>query len=161
MTTVRQDDSTLKRVTLPYIGRVLKDSGIELKRDGKAYYASLAQERDMIVGLQNSKLTVAVALPVNEEEIDNVRMLADLTMASTMMTKVFLTSGDDGMNMWFAIDTFCKTRGQFEEIFGLTFKQLLQSVRKYISIRNEIEKEMQAEAMVSYLMERQPKGQPS
>ena len=148
-------------LTLPFIGKYLKASGLDVKRDGNAYYADLAQEKDLLVGLKKGKLSVAVALPVNEEETETVSMLADITMASTMMTKVFLVPEEDGMNMWFAVETFCKTRGQFEEIFDPTFKLLLESVRTYVKIREEVEEAMQIETMTDYLMSRTSEVQPS
>lgn len=148
-------------LTLPFIGKYLKASGLDVKRDGNAYYADLAQEKDLLVGLKKGKLSVAVALPVNEEETETVSMLADITMASTMMTKVFLVPEEDEMNMWFAVETFCKTRGQFEEIFDPTLKILLGAVRTYAKIREEVEKAMQIETMTDYLMSRTSEVQPS
>lgn len=148
-------------LNLPFIGKYLKSSGLDVKREGNTYYADLAQEKDLLVGLKKGKLSVAVALPVNEEETETVSMLADITMASTMMTKVFLVPEEDGMNMWFAVETFCKTRGQFEEIFDPTFKLLLESVRTYVKIREEVEEAMQIETMTDYLMSRTSEVQPS
>lgn len=147
-------DRGQNRITLPFIGKYLKASGLDAKRDRDAYYANLVQEKDLLIGLKKGTLTVAVALPVNEEEIENVSMLADITMASTMMTKVFLVPGEDGMSMWFAVETFCKTRRQFEEIFDPILNLLLKSVRTFIGIRDEVEEAKQVEAMTDYLMSR-------
>lgn len=152
-------DPGTRKVSLPYIGRYLKNAGLELERDGDAYYAGIAQEKDLLIGWKKGVLSVAVALPVDEEEMDAVSIMASATMAGTDMTKVFLVPNEGEPNLWFAVETFCKTRAQFEEMFDPIFEQLLKTVRKYLDLRYDIEKALQDKAMVSILMDRKPDSQ--
>lgn len=119
-------------ITIPYIGKYLKSSGLEVKLDGNAYYADLVQEKDMLIGFKDDKLKVAVALPE-----------------------------DDGTNMWFAVEVFCKTRSQFKEIIGQTFKLLLESVRTYINIREDVEESIRIKMMTEYMVSRESEIRPN
>ena len=97
-------------VTIPFIGKCLKESGLTVQRKDNLLYGSLAQEDDLIIGIEGSKITIAVALPEGMNE-----------------------------NIWFTIESECQKREQFEGVFDESFKHLLESVRNYIGIRNRIQ----------------------
>ncbi len=154
-------DPSQKKVTLPFIGRHLRDSGFEATREGTVYYVDIAQESDMIIGFENNRLSVEVAMPINEEEFDAVAILSNITMAATTLTKIFLIPEEDETNLWFSVETICKTRGQFEEAIDIMLKQLLESVRKFIEIREELEKAAQLDMMATCLANQNSGKQPS
>lgn len=149
------------RVTLSFIGKYLKNSGIDFRRDGDAFYADIAQEGDFLIGLKKGKLTIALALFVNEEEEETASMLAGLTMARTMMTKIFLSPGEEGMNIWFVVDAFCKTRYQFEEVFEPAFTQIHKSMDTYLKLRGGFVDMVRKEALANFLMEQTSNAKPS
>lgn len=151
-----------KKVSLSYIKRYLKNAGLEVKRDGDSCYVCLAQEKDLLIRWKRGVLSVAVALSVADGEMETASIIANATMLNTDMTKVFLVSNEEeGTNLWFAIETICMTREHFEEMFGLIFKQLLRTVKKYVDFRHDVEKVMRDEAVVSFIMDMRRDSPPS
>lgn len=156
-------DDRMKRATIPYIERYLKKSGLNVQRDDKSLFVNLGCNLGFNVCFQKSKLSIAVALPVCEDEAEETIIIANITMAYTMMTKVFLLHDDDNedLNLWFSVESFCKTRSEFERDFDTSFKLLLDSVKTYSKIRKEIMEAKEAEAIINLMMGHSEKGQPS
>lgn len=136
-----------RKVSLPYIGRYLKEAGLDVERERDTYYAGLVQDSDLSIRWKNNVLSVAVALPVEEKEIVAAATVATATIDQVDMAKIFLTSGNDEPNLWFSIDATCRTRSQFVDIFRQTFEQLLNLVREYQNLRYIIAKTKQDKAM--------------
>ncbi len=128
--------------TTPYVGKYLRSVGLKVKRDGDLYYAGLAQERDLIVRWKDGVLSIAVAMPVEADEMEAAATVAKATMIGTTGLKIYFVSDAGEPDMWFELETGCKTRAQFEELFTPNFEKLFQIVRKYLSLRYEIKKAM-------------------
>lgn len=155
-------DDRMKRATIPYIERYLKKSGLNVQRDNKSLFVNFGYNLGFHVCFQKSKLSIAVALPVCEDEAEETIIIANITMAYTMMTKVFLLHDDnEDLNLWFTVESFCKTRSEFERDFDSSFKLLLNSVKTYIKIRKEIMEAKEAKTIINLIMEHNDKGQPS
>lgn len=95
------------------------------------------------------------------DAVEEHLFFASLTIVSTTLTKVFLIPEDDEMNIWFSSESFCKTRGEFEEVFEALFKQLMKSVRTFADIRDRVAEAMQAESMAAFMMHQAENQQPS
>ena len=154
-------DPSLKSATLPFIGRCLKGMGMEATRDGDSYYVDLGFNSNLVIGFRRGRISVAVAMPTGWDEIDEQLFLASMTMACTTLTKVFLCPEGEEMYIWFSAECFCKTRGEFEDIFDALFKQLMKSVRKFVAIRDSLAEMMQAESMAKFMMSQAENQQPS
>ena len=139
-------------MTLPFIGRSLKSMGMEAQRDGNAYYVDLGHDTCLVIGFRRGRISVAV---------EELLFFASLTMASTTLTKVFLLPEDEEMNIWFSAESFCKTRGEFEEVFDALFKQLMKSVRTFVDIRDNISETMQAQSLAAFVAGQAENQQPS
>ena len=154
-------DLGLKRATLPFIGRCLKSMGMEATRDGDSYYVDLGFDSNLVIGFCRGRISVAVVMPAGWDEIDEQLSLASMKMASTTLTKAFLCPEGDDMNIWFSSECFCKTRGEFEDVFDALFKQLVKSVRKFVEIRDSLAEMMHAESMAAFMMHQAETQQPS
>ena len=131
--------------TTPYVGKYLRSVGLKVTRDGDLYYAGLAQERDLVVRWKRGVLTIAVAMPVEAEEMDAAAAVAKATLIGTAGTKIYFVSEAEEPDMWFKLETGCRTRAQFEEMFTSNFEKVFQTVRKYLSLRYEVKKVMSSE----------------
>lgn len=154
-------DSALKGITLPFIGRCLKRMGMEAQRDGDSYYADLGLKSKLAIGFHSGRISVAVVMPADSDEIDEQLFLASMTMASTTLTKVFLNPDGDEMYIWFSAEYFCKTRGEFEIVFDALFKQLMKSVRRFVEIRDSIARVKQAESIAAFMVNQEANVSPS
>lgn len=154
-------ESALKGITLPFIGRCLKRMGIEAQRDGDSYYVDLGFKSKLAIGFRSGRISVAVVMPADSDEIDEQLFLASMTMASTMLTKVFLNPDGDEMYIWFSAECFCKTRGEFEGVFDALFKQLMKSVRRFVKIRDSVERVKQAESIAEFMVNQEANLSPS
>lgn len=151
----------LKRMTLPFIGKSLKSMGMEAQRDGNAYYVDLGHDSCLVIGFRRGRISVAVVMPADWDVVEELLFFASLTMASTTLTKVFLLPEDEDMNIWFSAESFCKTRGEFEEVFDALFKQLMKSVRTFVDIRDNISETMQAQSLAAFVAGQAENQQPS
>lgn len=151
----------LKRMTLPFIGRSLKSMGMDARRDGDAFYVDLGHDSRLVIGFRRGRISVAVVMPADWDAVEELLFYASLTMASTTLTKVFLLPDDNEINIWFSAESFCKTRGEFEEVFDALFQQLMKSVRRFAEIRDRVAEAMQAESMVAFMMHQAEPQQPS
>lgn len=154
-------DPALKSTTLPFIGRCLKSMGMEATRDGDSYYVDLGFESNLVIGFRRGRISVAVVMPAGWDEIDEQLFLASMTMASTTLTKVFLCPEGEEMYIWFSSECFCKTRGDFEGIFDALFKQLMKSVRRFVEIRDSVERVKQAESIAEFMVNQEANVSPS
>lgn len=154
-------DSALKSITLPFIGRCLKRMGMEAQRDGDSYFADLGFKSKLAIGFRSGRISVAVVMPADSDEIDEQLFLASMTMASTTLTKVFLNPDGDEMYIWFSAECFCKTRGEFEGVFDALFKQLMKSVRRFVEIRDSIARVKQAESIAAFMVHQEANQQVS
>lgn len=145
-------DSALKGITLPFIGRCLKRMGMKVQRDGDSYYVDLGFKSKLAIRFRSGWISVAVVMSADSDEIDEQLFLASMTMASTMLTKVFLNPDGDEMYIWFSAECFCKTRGEFEGVFDALFKQLMKSVRRFVKIRDSIARVKQAESIAAFMV---------
>lgn len=151
----------LKRMTLPFIGRSLKSMGMDARRDGDAFYVDLGHDSCLVIGFRRGRISVAVVMPADWDAVEELLFYASLTMASTTLTKVFLLPDDNEINIWFSAESFCKTRGEFEEVFDALFQQLMKSVRRFAEIRDRVAEAMQAESMAAFMMHQAETQQPS
>jgi hypothetical protein len=151
----------LKRMTLPFIGRSLKSMGMDAQRDGNAYYVDLGHDSCLVIGFQRGRISVAVVMPAEWDAVEELLFSASLTMASTTLTKVFLLPEDNEMHIWFSAESFCKTRGEFEEVFDALFKQLMKSVRTFVDICDNISETMRAQALAAFVAGQADSQQPS
>lgn len=154
-------DSALKGITLPFIGRCLKRMGMEVQRDGDSYYADLGFKSKLAIGFRSGRISVAVVLPADSDEIDEQLFLASMTMASTTLTKVILNPDGDEMYIWFSAECFCKTRGEFEGVFDALFKHLMKSVRRFVDIRDSIARVKRAESIAAFMVNQEANLSPS
>lgn len=154
-------DSALKGITLPFIGRCLKRMGMEVQRDGDSYYADLGFKSKLAIGFRSGRISVAVVLPADSDEIDEQLFLASMTMASTTLTKVILNPDGDEMYIWFSAECFCRTRGEFEGVFDALFKQLMKSVRRFVDIRDSIARVKRAESSAAFMVNQEANLSPS
>jgi hypothetical protein len=154
-------DSSLKNATLPFIGKCLKNMGIDAKKNGNSFYVDLGYESSLVIGFRRGRISVAVVMPAQWEEVEKLLFLASLTMARTTLTKVFLDPEEEEMNIWFSVESLCRKRGEFEEVFDTLFKQLIKSVRLFVDIRDSIMDTMQAESMAALLASQVENQQPS
>ncbi len=154
-------DSSLKNATLPFIGKCLKNMGIDAKKNGNSFYVDLGYEGSRVIGFRRGRISVAVVMPAQWEEVEKLLFLASLTMARTTLTKVFLDPEEEEMNIWFSVESLCRKRGEFEEVFDTLFKQLIKSVRLFVDIRDSIMDTMQAESMAALLASQVENQQPS
>ena len=154
-------DPALKSTTLPFIGRCLKSMGMEATRDGDSYYVDLGFESKLVIGFRRGSISVAVVMPTGWDEIDEQLFLASMTMASTTLTKVFLCPEGEEMYIWFSAECFCKTCGEFEGIFDALFKQLMKSVRRFVEIRDSVERVKQAESIAAFMVNQEANLSPS
>lgn len=151
----------LKRMTLPFIDRSLKSMGMNARRDGDAFYVDLGHDSCLVIGFRRGRISVAVVMPADWDAVEELLFYASLTMASTTLTKVFLLPDDNEINIWFSAESFCKTRGEFEEVFDALFQQLMKSVRRFAEIRDRVAEAMQAESMAAFMMYQAETQQPS
>lgn len=151
----------LKRMTLPFIGRSLKSMGMEAQRDGDAYYLDLGHDSCLVIRFRRGRITVAVVMPAEWGAAQELLFFASLTMASTTLTKVYLLPEDEEMNIWFSAESFCKTRGEFEDVFDALLKQLMKSVRTFVDIRDNILETMQAQSLAALVAGKAESQQPS
>ena len=154
-------DSALKGITLPFIGRCLKRMGMKAQRDGDSYYVDLGFKSKLAIRFRSGWISVAVVMSADSDEIDEQLFLASMTMASTMLTKVFLNPDGDEMYIWFSAECFCKTRGEFEGVFDALFKQLMKSVRRFVEIRDSVERVKQAESIAAFMVNQEANLSPS
>lgn len=154
-------DSALKGITLPFIGRCLKRMGMEVQRDGDSYYTDLGFKSKLAIGFRSGQISVAVVMPADSDEIDEQLFLASMTMASTMLTKVFLNPDGDEMYIWFSAECFCKTRGEFEGVFDALFRHLMKSVRRFVEIRDSVDRVTQAESIAAFMVNKEANQSPS
>lgn len=154
-------DSALKGITLPFIGRCLKRMGMKAQRDGDSYYVDLGFKSKLAIRFRSGWISVAVVMSADSDEIDEQLFLASMTMASTMLTKVFLNPDGDEMYIWFSAECFCKTRGEFEGVFDALFKQLMKSVRRFVKIRDSIARVKQAESIAAFMVNQEANLSPS
>lgn len=150
-----------KNATLSFIGVFLKRIGWDAKLRGNSYYVSLGCDSNLVIGFWNGRLSVAVVIRANWEDVDELLVFASLTMTRTTLTKVFLHPEDEEMNIWFCSESYCKTRGEFIGVFDGLFKLLMESVRTFIEIRNTITAPIQVETMSSIMASRIGKQRPS
>ena len=150
-----------KSVTLPFIGRSLKSMGMDATRNGDAYYVDLGFNSNLVIGYRRGKISVAVAMPTDKEEIEEHFVIARAVMVRTMLTKVFLVPEEDEMIMWFSVESFCKVRGEFEVIFDAHYKILMKSVRTFVEIRKSVTEDMQALSMASLMLGQSENHKPS
>ena len=154
-------DPGLKSTTVPFIGRCLKSMGMNATRDGDFYYVDLGYDSNLVIGFRRGRISVAVVMPAGWEEMEEQLLLASMTMASTLLTKVFLSPEGEEMNIWFSAESLCKTRGEFEGVFDTLFKQLMKSVRTFVEIRERIAEGMQACSMATLMMSEMENQPPS
>ena len=154
-------DPGLKSTTVPFIGRCLKSMGMNATRDGDSYYVDLGYDSNLVIGFRRGRISVAVVMPAGWEELEEQLLLASMTMASTLLTKVFLSPEGEEMNIWFSAESLSKTRGEFEGVFDALFKQLMKSVRTFVEIRERIAEGMQACSMATLMMNQTENQQPS
>ena len=150
-----------KSVTLPFIGRSLKSMGMDATRNGDAYYVDLGFNSNLVIGYRRGKISVAVAMPTDKEEIEEHFVIARAVMVRTMLTKVFLVPEEDEMIMWFSVESFCKVRGEFAVIFDALYKILMKSVRTFVEIRKSVTEDMQALSMASLMLGQSENHKPS
>ncbi len=136
-----------KKVALRHIRRHLIEAGLDVKREGDTFYASLVQDKDLSIRWKDNVLSVAAALPVEEKELGSAATVADATIVQMDMARIFLNPTNGEPNLWFTIDTICRTESQFEDIFGQTFERLLDLVRKYQNLRYIIAQTKQDKTM--------------
>lgn len=148
----------VRRITLPYIGRYLKEAGLDATRREKSFFVDLGFESGLMVGLNEGALSVAVTIPTDEEHADMALAQANLTMASTTMTKVFLQTEEDDMSMWFAVESFCRTRSEFDKIIEQMLNMLLNSVKMYFSFKEELLETENAGVLLDFLSAQCGKG---
>lgn len=160
MTKKLVDPNTMS-VTLPFIGRSLKSMGMDATRNGDAYYVDLGFNSNLVIGYRRGKISVAVAMPTDKEEIKEHFMIAIAVMVRTMLTKVFLVPEEDEMIMWFSVESFCKVRGEFEVIFDALYKILMKSVRTFVEIRESVTEDMQALSIASLMLGQSENQKPS
>lgn len=147
-----------KRVTLAYIARYLSDAGLDIRRDDHSVFINLGCSTGPSVRLSKGVLSVSIAMSADIEEIGNLPIMASMTMARTVMTKIFSFAEDDHLSVCFVVEFSCKTRKQFEELFAISFKQLQESVRTYFDIRDSILESREQEALAEFLMKQNPQG---
>ena len=152
-----------KSVTLPFIGRSLKSMGMDATLNGDAYYVDLGFNSNLVIGYRRGKISVAVAMPTDKEEIEEhfVIAIASAVMVRTMLTKVFLVPEGDEMIMWFSVESICKVRGEFEVIFDALYKILMKSVRTFVEIRESVTEDMQALSIASLMLGQSENQKPS
>lgn len=119
---VRTDEKTKKNgsksVTLSFIGKRLKGMGMNDQKQGGAYCVNLGKDKTLVVGLQSRLLAVSVIMPARLGNVKELLFMANLTMASTVLTKVFLRPEGEKMNIWFSAEGLCRTRAEFDDVFG-------------------------------------------
>lgn len=147
-----------KRVTLAYIARYLSDAGLDIRRDDHSVFINLGCNTGPSVRLSKGVLSVSIAMSADIEEIGNLPIMASMTMARTVMTKIFSFTEEDHLSVCFVVEFSCKTRKQFEELFAISFKQLQESVRTYFDIRDSILESREQEALAEFLMKQNPQG---
>lgn len=145
-------DPSSRSVTLPFIGRSLKSIGMDAIRNGDAYYVDLGFNSNLVIGYRRGKISVAVAMPTDKEEIEEHFVIASAVMVRAMLTKVFLAPEGNEMIIWFSAESFCKVRGEFEVIFDALYKILMKSVRTFVEIRESVTESMQALSMATMML---------
>jgi len=96
-----------KGPSVKYARQCLEKSGISLVQEDNNLFASLAQERDLVINISNGTLSISVAIADGEES-----------------------------DVWFRIQTKCESRKTFIHIFDTMFQELLCAVQNFIEIRN-------------------------
>lgn len=147
-----------KMVTLAYIAKYLSDAGLDIRREDHSVFINLGCNTGPSVRLSKGVLSVSIAMSADIEEIGNLPIMASMTMARTVMTKIFSFAEEDHLGVCFVVEFFCKTRKQFEELFEISFKQLQESVRIYFEIRDKVQESREQKALAEFLMQQNPQG---
>ena len=157
----RKRDTSRKNATLSFIGFFLKRIGWDAKLKGNSYYVNLGCDSNLVIGFWDGRLSVAVVIRANWEDVDELLVFASLTMTRTTLTKIFLHPENEEMNIWFCSESYCKTRGEFKRVFDGLFKLLMESVRTFIEIRNALIVPIRVDTMSSIVASRMGKQRPS
>ena len=152
------EENDARSVTLPFIGKRLKGMGMDVQKQGRTYCVDLSKDKTLVVGLEGGLLAVSVMMPARWDNVEELLFMANLTMASTVLTKVFLRPEGEKMNIWFTTEGFCSTSGKFDEVFCSLFKKMMKTVRCFINLSIDIE-EMRKDEEMEELMMRQTQRQ--
>ena len=79
-----------RSVALPFIGKRLKGMGMDAQKQSGSYRVALGKDKTLVVGMECGSLVVSVMLPARWGKVEELLFMANLTMASTVLTKVFL-----------------------------------------------------------------------
>lgn len=137
-------EESRKRVTLPYIGRVLRDAGMDVYNDGHSVYVPLGLGNRLNLELCGKCLSVMFEMPTDPDDTGDIFMAASRAMANSVFTKVYLDKDEyDEYSLMFSAVAMCEFRNEFEETFDKMFKDLVLSARIFTEIRNGIQKNEQ------------------
>lgn len=156
-----EGENAARSVTLPFIGKRLKGMGMDAIKQSGAYCVAVGKDKTLIVGMECGLLAVSVMMPAPWDNVEELLFMANLTMASTVLTKVFVRPEGEKMNLWFSAEGICRTRGEFDDVFGALFKKMMKAARCFMDLSIDIDEMRKDEAIEELVMMQAQKQQPS
>ena len=127
-----------KPLSLDYIEACLNNLGLSAKKANDSIRVELGYGYGICLSYQDQCLYASVIMPAGWGSMDSYSHALRQASDYCQITGRLCQDGDE-MNVQFSTDSNCASCAQFENVFAKLFKKLLDSVRKYIEFREELE----------------------
>ena len=127
-----------KPLSLDYMEARLNNLGLAAEKKNESIRVELGYGYGISLSYQDQRLYASVMMPAGWGSRESFNQ-AIRQASEYCQSKGRLCSDGDEMDIQFSTGSKCASCAQFENVFAKLFKKLLDSVRKYIEFREELE----------------------